>query len=251
MLKRSFIRSTIFIPVIIVFLLFATNVWIPYYLICPIQVSGFSASLEHSFPVLLAALYAFTLPNKFEIELGLVCGVSTAKLALSKVIPVFLYSLFSTFIMLFFYRYMPYDLTQYRIIIPIFVPENFKLYMAISFFVTTLFFSALFFFFRVLTRNCYIPIAISLFAITLLDGFYQNIHNGTADIRLSIIDIFISSYFVGNAVPNAIVEQHPEFSIIRNAWTTNRLIFFALSVLLIAATYLLLRREKLHKGFGD
>ena len=79
----------------------------------------------------------------------------------------------------------------------------------------------------------------------------KNIQKGISDIKLCIVDPFISSYMLGDIVPNAMAEQYVDLPVLQNAWTYNRLIFLGITVVLLVVTCLLLRREKLHKGFGD
>ena len=169
MLKKSFVRSLYIIPASAAVILFATFLWEPNYLITPPQLSGFEKQIETALPVLMIALYSFILPNKFEIELGLVNGYSTLKLVLTKAIPIFLYSILTSSFAIALYQYKRYDSNQFKSLIPIYVPEdNFKLYTYISVFVIILFFSALFLFMRVLTRNCFLPVITDLLFLSAL-----------------------------------------------------------------------------------
>ena len=54
---------------------------------------------------------------------------------------------------------------------------------------------------------------------------------------------FISTYFIGNGVARK--------EGLGKIWTHNRILFFFLSLVLFGASYLLLRREKLHENLGD
>ena len=250
MLTRSFKRSLLFLPITLAFLLFSSYIWVPGWLITPYELVGFFDNVEMALPTLLIAFCCFILPNKYEIELSLVCGTSSAKLFFSKALPVFVYTMVPTFVILFLYRYTPYN-GDYKPRIPIYIPENFKLYAAVSLFVTVFFFFSMFVFFRVLMRNCYAPIFICLFANKYFYDMSKQIQKGATDIKQSIVNPFISNYILGDEVPNAYAAQVEGMEIMRNAWTYNRILFFALGVVLLLATYLLLRREKLHKGFGD
>lgn len=250
MIKRSLFRSVFLIPIALALLIFSTYVWQPQPLIVPPQESGFMDNVEIVFPILLVIFCSFILPDSYEIELGLTCGYKTSKLAFVKFIPILLYSLISVFIILLFYRYIPYE-GQFRPHIPIYVPDNFKMYVAVSFFVTVLFFASLFFFVRILTRNCYIPIIVCVFLEFSLSMFHNDIKEGIRDIRYCLVDPFISTYILSDEIPNAYAERYAELSLMHNAWTYNRILFFVLSLLLLGVTYLLLRREKLHKGFGE
>ena len=252
MFLRSYRRSVLVIIPAMAILLFASSVWIEQPLITPLPQTDFMCNVETTVPIFLIAVCSFLLHDPFEVELGLVCGTSTAKLALSKFLPILSYSLLSAFTIMALYKYQPYTPAPTdRIVIPIYVPDNYRLYMAVSFFVTVMFFASLFFFLRVLTRNCYIPIILGVFIHLTAYNFYYSIHNGETSIKGSLIDPFVSAYFLGNEVPNAFAEQYSDLTILKNAWTNNRILFFALSLLLLGATYLLLQREKLHQGFGE
>lgn len=251
MLKKSLVRSLYIIPVTVAVILFATHLWEPNYLITPPQLSGFEAQIELSMSILLIALYSFILPNRYEIELGLVNGYSTLKLTITKVIPIFLYTFLTSFVAVALYRYKPYDLTQFKSMIPIYVPEDFRVYTFISVFVTLLFFSSFYFFMRVLTRNCYLPVITDLLLFSVLSPISEMVRKGTVSLKMCIVDPFITTYFVGNSIPNAYAEKYQDLEILKNVWTINRLIFFFLSLVLLAATVFLLRREKLHQGIGD
>ena len=252
MLKRSFRSYLFLLPLSIGLLLFSTNVWEPQPLIVPLPLAGFVETSEGVIPLLLMFFLSFILHDRYEIELSMVCGVKTTRLALGKALPVFLYTLLTTWAIILCYRYEPYTSTQYKIRIPIYVPDNFRIYLLISAFVTILFFTALFLFLRVLTRNCYIPIGIGMFLYLMLDSVGKSIRAGGASPMTCFWDPFISTYFIGDTIPNALAAKYTEdLSGLTNAWTYNRLMFFALAVLLLVATWLLLRREKLHEDFGD
>lgn len=250
MIIRSFKKSIWFFPICMAFLLFTSSTWYPGYLIVPHRLAGFFDFVEMAIPTILIAFCSFTLPSKYEIELSLVCGTSSAKLFFSKVIPVFLYTLIPAYIILGLYKFIPYE-GDIRPKIPIFIPERFRLYTAISIFVTVFFFFALFCFFRVLTRSCYVALFPSMFINVYFSDLSKQIQKGAEDIRKSLVNPFISNYILGDEIPNAYAAQVEGMEIMKNAWTYNRILFFALGVLLLLGTYLLLRREKLHKGFGD
>ncbi len=109
----------------------------------------------------------------------------------------------------------------------------------------------LFCFIRVITRNCYAPLFICVFFDSFFSMTSKEIQKGTCDIKLCIVDPFISTYMLSDNVPDAMAEQFTDLTALQNAWTYNRLLFFALGAVLLIGTYFLLRREKLHKGFGD
>ncbi len=251
MLKKSFIRSLYVIPVLVAVILFSTFLWNPDYLITPPEYMGFEDHIERAIPIAIIAFYSLFLPNKFEIELGLVNGYGTLRLALTKVIPVFIYSMLASFAAVVVYRFKPFDILGAKSLIPIYVPEKYRLFTFFSVFVTLLFFSSVYFFIRVLLRNCYLPVIADLLIYSFFSPISSSIKRGVTDIRVSIIDPFITTYFVGNTIPNGIAEKYQDLAILKNAWTVNRLIFLFLSLVLLAATIMLLRREKLHRGFGD
>ncbi len=251
MLKKTFVSSLYVIPATVAVLLFATHVWFPEYLITPPQLSGFADQIEFSTAMICVIFFSFILPNRFEIELGLVNGYGTLKLALTKALPVFVYTVAAALSFVAVYRYTPFDLDGYKTYIPIVVPDDWRVYVFLSVFVTALFFSTVCFFLRILMRNCYLPIIGDLLIISLLMNNSEGIRKGTSDIRTCLFDPFITTYFVGNSLPNDISAEVEGYAILKNAWTYNRLIFLALSAALIAATVFLLRREKLHRGTGE
>jgi len=250
MFKRSIIKGLPIIPVTLVYLAFMANWLDPGYLITPYRYVGFFDFVEMSLPTLMIVFCSFILPNKYEIELSLVSGTSTAKLFFSKAWTVFVYTLLSSFAILALFKFIPYEGAE-RPKIPIFVPENFKVYTALSLFVTVFFFFALFCFFRVITRNCYIPIFLCMFVNVSFETLSKQIQKGARPVTDSYYNPFMSDYILGDTVPNAYAAQVEGMEIMKNAWTYNRLIYFGLGVLFLVLTYILLRHETLHKGFGD
>ena len=174
----------------------------------------------------------------------------SGKLVTVKALPVILYIILSTVAITLCHRYVPYD-GSHRIRIPIYVPDNYKTYLVISALVTTIFFAALFLFLRVLTRNCYLPLGIGLIVWGGSCGLSEEIRGGTVSPAMCWLDPFISFNFIGDTIPNAMAEKYTDLASMTNAWTYNRLMFFGLAILLLVATWLLLRREKLHEGLGD
>jgi hypothetical protein len=65
-------------------------------------------------------------------------------------------------------------------------------------------------------------------------------------LALSYVNPFVTSYFVGDGIG----DLFPQIGL-QNVWTVNRVIFFAISVVLLIASYLLLRRERLHEVADD
>ena len=253
LLKRNF-KLYAFIPLILIgILLFTSRVWQPQSVICPLPLNSFSDYVENPMVLTMLVLVSFLLHDNFEIELALVCGVKTSKLTLLKVLPLLIYSLIPSSVIYLLHRYIPFENTngQYQIRIPIHVPDNYKIYLIVSLAVTVLFFTSLFLFIRILTRNCYITVGIGLFISVIFDSMNRGIKGRSSHIGLSLIDPYISSYFIGDNVPKWLSESFSDLTYMSHAWTVNRLIFFAASVILFTASYFLLRREKLHEGFGE
>ena len=249
MLLRSLKRSLWVFPLSFTLLYWTTQILIPSNLITPPNFEGYVDKTEVVIPMLFTLLCSFVLPNKTEIELSLVCGTATPKLFFVVTLPIYLYTILPAYVMLALYQYVPYNGPEAKI--PIYVPENFKLYLALSLFVSVTFVFALFCFIRVLTRNCYIPLFICMFFYVFMPGVSKDIQRGIIHVKYCLVDPFISSYILGDKVPNDLAEHYSDLQMLRNAWTYNRIGFFALGVVLLVVTYLLLRREKLHKGFGD
>jgi hypothetical protein len=137
----------------------------------------------------------------------------------------------------------PHSDPNAKLIFPIVIPEGYRWYMLLSLAVTLLFFTALFLFFRVVTRNCYLPVGLGLFVFLFFKERSQDIQTAALGPERALFDPFISCYFLGNSVPASLSLPH--------LWTLNRLLFLDLGLLLLVVSCLLLRREKLHEGFGE
>lgn len=250
MFLRSLRRSWPLMIAVTLLLVYFTYYYLNGPLIVPPKEFGFIDRSELRIAAIMVPIFAFLLPNKFEIELSLTCGMSTAKLFCTKAITSFIYTAIPSFVFVFLYRYIPYD-GKSPWVYAINVPEDYRIHMVISMAVTLLFFFSLICFVRVLSRNCYIPILVGLFVHFTTENNCKGIQSGARAVKNCIFDPFISVYFIGDDVPNAIVENHPQLGLISNAWTCNRLIFLGISVVLLVITYIMLRRENLHRGFGD
>ncbi len=250
MFLRSLRRSYPLLIAVTLLLVYFTYYYLEGPLIVPPKELGFIDRTELRIAVIMIPIFAFLLPNKFEIELALSCGMSTSKLFWSKAITSFIYTALPTYVFVFLYRYVPYE-GKSPWVYAIHVPENYRVLMVISMAVTLLFFFSVICFARVLFRNCYVPILVGLFVHLTSETNCKSIQSGDVAVKKCLFDPFISVYFMGDDIPNLIAEQHPELGVIHNAWTYNRLIFFGISVVLLVATYIMLRREKLHRGFGD
>ena len=241
---RSLKKNAYFLVIALFLLAFSCTVWNPHHLIVALPDHGFIDSTELFVPFLLLLPISFLLYDDFEIELGLTCGVKTTKLLFTKFIAILLFAITAAFCMVALFEYEPYVPQQSKIIIPIHIPENFKVYMFISAFVTTVFFASLFLFMRVAIKNCYAPVGLGVLVYTVFNGFNYDIHSGYTDIRKCLFDPFLSNYFMGDTVLTEYYRVGP-------LWTYNRLLFFGLAVVMLVATFFLLRREKLHQGFND
>ena len=226
----------------VILLVMVTRVWEPQPLLTPEPWSSFLKNCERMLPLLLLIPISFLLSNDYEIELGLVCGVRNAKLMLAKFVPIVCYTLLGMATVILLYRYIPFDemnLTNFQEVIELLVPSTYRLYMLVSGVVTLVFFAALFLFIRVVCRNVYLPVGIGMFLCAVFDSFNSSIGLGQTDIRFSLFDPFISTYFLGNTAP----QQYA----LGDVWTYNRLLFFTLAILLLAASYAILRRDGLHQ----
>ena len=223
-----------------------TYIWTPTFLIVPPHLMGFADYIVDVGVLVLIIPTAFLLHDSYEIELGMVCGVSTSKLTLSKFFPVFIYTIIPAYLMIYLYEYLPFVGTkQDKPVIPIYVPEKFRIYLIISVTITYFFFASLFLLVRVVTRSCYLPVVIDLFFYTAFAVLNTHLRRGETDIRMSFFNPFISSSMIGNVIPNAYAAAgvpHME-----NLWTWNHLFFLVVSILLFTVICILLRREKLHE----
>ena len=220
-------------------LLYVTRVWeeLP-----PPQLS-FVAALEGAAAAFAVVPIAFILYEPAEIELGLSCGIRTARFAYTRFTPCLLYSIVPATVIAACYNYVPRITDpEYIGIIPIYVPDNYRVYLAVSAFVTVLFFAALTLFLRVLLRNCFIAFAGGLISIIMLDSLSGYVSAGALHLQISYVNPFITSYFVGDYLGNHFTNLG-----VQNVWTINRVIFFLLALGMLIASYLLLRRERLHE----
>lgn len=247
MFKYILKKQLFIIPIFVGVLIFSCRVWNPSHLIVPLPSIGFIDVTELIVPYLISIPISFLLYNNYEIELALACGISTARITFTKFVTIVLYTLLPYYAMAILYQYLPFVAdSRTRIVFPILIPENYKIYMMISVTVTVLFFSSLFLFLRVIMRNCYTPIIIGLAAHLYFCSLNESIHKGMIDVRKALYDPFLSNYFLGDEVPNMY-----KLDGMHNLWTYNRLLFTGIAVVLLILTYLLLRREKLHESFGE
>ncbi len=244
MLSRCMRRSLYFLAICLPIFVVATRIWEPQCIILPAPMNGFASYIELFLPPLILIPLSLLLHDPFEIELGLVCGVRTSRLFVSKLLPFVIYGAVSVLAMILLVRDEPFvETEQLRALIPIVVPDNYKLLLAISVVVTLLFFASVVVFFRVLTRNCYAPVGMGLFVYLFFEAMNKDIRMLKTSLEYAIVDPFTSTYFIGNGVARK--------EGLGKIWTHNRILFFFLSLVLFGASYLLLRREKLHENLGD
>ena len=225
-------------------MLFVSLIWFPQFLLVPPHLTSIIDSTEVAVPMVLLIPIAFLCHNPYEVELSMTCGMRTPKLVFSKFLPILTYTEIIMAVLALLYRYIPYDPEIHGAsLFPIHVPEHFRLYTVISTLVTTLFFASLFLFLRVVTHSNFLPLGAGLFFLSVFKANNQHIRFGMTELNRTLMDPFISSYFIGDTVPNQLGIPY--------MWTLNRLLFLALSVVLFTATYLLLRRETLHRHIGE
>lgn len=216
--------------------------------------TSFFSSTELIVPFVVLLPVSFLLYNNYEIELALVNGVTTMKLMFCKFFATVVATILPLFAVILPVQAKYYYASPDEIIIPIHVPENFKLYLLISAFVTVLFFASLFLLLRVVLRNCYAPVGLAILVFSYFQSRNQNINYLSLPFRFALFDPFITKYLIGNTVANegftvtATSEVVAPFS---NLWTYNRLLFLGIAVVLLVITCCLLRKEKLHESFGD
>lgn len=247
LLKYTFKRGLLYLPITLVLLFFTTGMIFEHPLLMPYPYQGFIERTEVAACLLCVPYCSFLLPEKFEIELSLVCGVRTDKLFFTKLIPAATFTVLPLAVFLARYSYTPYEGEIIPGVLPFSVPENYKLYALFSMFVTLFFFFALFSFLRVVSRNCYIPLILTLFANTYFTDVNEDIRKTSLSVSRALTDPFISDYLIGE-VPEGCAAAEV---LNANVWIHNRLLFLGLAVLLTVLTCVILRREKLHLGLGD
>lgn len=248
LLRRSFRKKIYFVFIVTVILSFISRPWDAQPLIAALPDYGFIDYTEVSVPFLLIIPISFLLYDNYEIELALVCGVKTVKLLFTQIFAVFVYTLIPLVVMIFNYKYQVYYNPQSKIVIPIYIPDNHRVYMLVSMVVTVFFFMALLVFMRVSLRNCYASVVAGLFTYSFFTAINKSIHSGRISIDKSLFDPFISNYLLGDHIPNT---YYSPISGIQNIWTYNRLLFFGIGIVLFVLSYMLLKREKLHESFMD
>lgn len=211
------------------------------------SLGGLVGCLENTSAVAMIAFVAFMFNSRYEIELSLVCGVKTTRLFLTRLTFSVLYTIAAMFIILGLYEYIPYPGMLAAGQVRFYAPPDYKLYVAVSMVITVLFFTAVTAFLRAVFRNCHLAFFGGIIIHSVCYDINKSIDFGFAPITKSRIDPFMSSYILGDEIPRTEVS----LGLSPNAWTYNRLLFLGLTVVLFVTTYLLLRRENLHKGFTE
>lgn len=215
---------------------------------------GIFYSTEFIIPFVVLMPVSFLLYNNYEIELAMINGVSTAKIMFCKFFACIVTTMLPLLIVILPLREKYYYIAPEKITIPLHIPQNYKVYLLISAFVTVLFLASLFLLIRVVLRNCYVPVGLAILVFSLFSTRNTNISFLTVPFENALFDPFITRYLIGDTVANegftvlATGEVVPPFP---HLWTYNRLLFLGIALLLIGISYLLLRREQLHESFGD
>ena len=215
--------------------------WMPQAAIMPYPSIGMMGRMELYLPLLFSLPLSFLLHDKSTIELSLVQGVRTLRLFAVHFFSLLIWMYTALLVIVLSYRSAPLSEEQMASTsLPIHIPEQLKLYMLASVAVTLLFFCAIVVFLRVLLRNCYAPVGIVLFVFTMFYERSRSLRRGGTDgLGRALFDPFISCYLLGDRVPAAEGFGH--------LWSGNRLLFLSFAFVLLAATALLLRRERLHE----
>lgn len=258
MLRMLFLRSLwktkYYFLVATALLLLTTQVWAEQRILTLPGVSCFFTASELIVPFIFLLPVSFLLYDNYEIELALINGVTTTKLMFCKFSATLVVTLLPLFAMILTVRKAYYWYRPEEVTIPIEVPEQYKVYFLLSGFVTVLFFASLFLFLRVLLRNCYAPVGLGILVFSLFQTRNSSINLLSLPFQSALFDPFITRYLIGDKVANEgfIVPATGEaVAPFPHLWTYNRLLFFGIAVVLLVATCILLRREKLHESFGD
>lgn len=251
---RSLWKSKYYFLAATAILLLVSQPWKEHWIMTAPGGNSFFSSTELIVPFVVLLPVSFLLYNNFEIELALVNGVTTMKLMLCKFFATVVATVLPLFAVILPVREKYYSARPEEITIPIHVPENFKLYLLLSAFVTVLFFASLFLLLRVVLRNCYAPVGLAILVFSYFQNRNQSINYLSLPFKSALFDPFITKYLIGDTVANEgftvtatgeVVDAFPHL------WTFNRLSFFGIAVVLIVISCVLLRREKLHESFGD
>lgn len=215
--------------------------WMPQPALLPFPMLGFVGALETVLPVLISLPLSFIVYDKSSIELALAHGLDTLYLFFTHLLSALFWLQLALGAVVLCYRTAPLTEDQLaQMTIPPLLPDTLRLHMFLSAAVSVLFFASLVFFLRVALRNCYVPMVGVLLTFTL---FYERSRSlrmrGLHALRGALFDPYISSYIIGDALP-----QQYGFGAL---WSANRLLFFDISLILLFASALILRRERMHE----
>ena len=245
LIKYSLKRTLFIIPVTLLAVFLVMGDIDRVYLMEPYP-GGFTSILENTASIAAICYCAFMFHQRQEIEQSLVCGVSTPKLVITRLLAIFTYTLIAMCIVLARYKLLN-SIIPPAPGVPYYVPENYKLYVFASAIITILFFVAITVLLRALFSNCYFAFSVGFMLHAFMNGYSENIRKGTAPITKCFADPFISSYILSDEVPRT----EKSLGLCPMEWTCNRLVFLGLSLVILFVSFLLLKREKLHRGFTD
>lgn len=251
---RSLWKSKYYFLASAAVLLVATQIWKPQFVMTLPGNTCFFTSSEQIMPFIVLLPVSFLLYDNYEIELALINGVTTMKLMLCKFFSTVAVTLLPLFGVILALRQRTYYYDKDDEIIPIHVPEEYKVYLLLSAIVTVLFFASLFLFLRVVLRNCYAPVGLGILVFSLFEARTSSINSLAIPFKNALFDPFITRYLIGDKVANegfTVVSTGEVVAPFPHLWTWNRLLFFGVAVILLVLTCMLLRREKLHESFGD
>ena len=218
-----------------------TLLWVPQPAIVPFPRNGFISNLEIILPMLIALPLSFLLHDKSSIELALVHGLDTLTLFGMHVLSVLFWMTTAFGAVVSCYRVEALtDEQQAALALPLILPQTLRFHIFLSVVVSALFFASLVVFLRVLMKNCFVPIFGVLLTFTL---FYERSRalrmSGIRALKGALFDPYISTYVLGDTVPLQYGYGY--------LWSANRLLFFNISLILLVATALILRRERMHE----
>lgn len=251
---RSLWKTKYFCLVATAILLVTTQVWNEQWVLTVPGVTCFFSTSELIAPFIVLLPISFLLYDNYEIELALINGVTTMKLMLYKFFASVIATLLPLLAVTAVLRKGYYWYREEEVTIPIEVPDQYRVYLLISAFVTVLFFASLFLFLRVVLRNCYAPVGLGILVYSLFLTRNSSVHYLSVPFKSALFDPFITRYLIGDKVANegfTVPSTGQIIDAVPHLWTCNRLLFLGIAVILIIVSCLLLRRETLHESFGD
>lgn len=207
---------------------------------------GFVSILENTASIVAICFFAFMFHDRYEIEEALVCGVTTTKLVFTRFTAILIYSFAAMSFVLIRYELQSYPYPTAPGV-PFYAPEHYKLYALASAFVTVLFFAGVTVLIRTIFANCYVAFGVGFALHDFISHFSKDIRLGNIAIENCFADPFMSSYILSDKVPRT----EKALGLSPTEWTCNRLMFFGLALVILFVSFLLLKREKLHRGFTE